>query len=294
MSLQEMAQDVKQVSCSKCFEGHQMVYEHSSRELGCRMKFTIFLPSATLKPNVKLPVVYFLSGLGSTEENFIIKSGFQRYAEQYELIVVGPDTSPRGCNVPGEDDEWDLGTGAGFYVDATQEPWSKNYRMYSYVTQELREVVEKNFPMADCSRVGISGHSMGGHGALVAFLRNPDIYKAATAFAPLCNPTKANWGIKCLTAYLGSDEAAWKEYDATELVRRQPRKECKIIIDQGTLDKYWPIDLMPEYFKKAADEVGQPVEYNLRDGYDHGFYFVSTFVERHLKHLSENLKDSSF
>lgn len=280
--------DLKLVSRSKCFEGHQMIYEHSSKELGCQMKFSVYLPSAAEEPNARLPVVYFLSGLTCTEENFVIKSGFQRYAQEFKLIVVGPDTSPRGCNVPGEDGQWDLGTGAGFYVDATQEPWSKHYRMYSYVTLELRAVIEKNFPMADCTRVGISGHSMGGHGALVAFLRNPTFYKSCTAFAPISNPTKSKWGVKCMGAYLGSDEAAWQEYDATELVKRQPNKNTKIIVEQGAIDE-WMDYLVPENFKKACEAAGQPLEFNMRDGYNHGYHFVSTFMEKHMKHFKDTL-----
>uniref|UniRef100_A0A6G1SJ45 S-formylglutathione hydrolase n=1 Tax=Aceria tosichella TaxID=561515 RepID=A0A6G1SJ45_9ACAR len=280
--------NLKQVSCSKCFEGHQYVYEHESKELGCQMKFAIYLPSASQQPNAKLPVVYYLSGLTCTEQNMITKSGFQRYAEKYKLVVVGPDTSPRNCNVPGEEDVWDLGTGAGFYVDATQEPWSKHYRMYSYVTKELRSVVDANFPCVDSTRVGITGHSMGGHGALVCFLRNPDIYKAVTAFAPISNPLESSWGVKCLTTYLGSDKTTWTDYDATELVKRQPRKDVKIVVEQGSKDE-WMSYLAPENFKKACETVGQALEFNLRDGYDHGYYFVSTFIENHLKHFSEVL-----
>jgi S-formylglutathione hydrolase len=282
--------DLKQVSCSKCFNGRQLVYEHSSKELGCRMKFSIYLPSAALEPNAKLPVVYYLSGLTCTEQNMITKSGFQKYAEKYKLIVVGPDTSPRNCNVPGEDDSWDLGTGAGFYVDATQEPWSKHYRMYSYVTQELRNVINENFPAVDPSRTGITGHSMGGHGALVAFLRNPDVYNAVTAFAPISNPMESSWGVKCLSTYLGDDKTAWKEYDATELVRRQPRKDVKIIIDQGSEDE-WMSFLKPENFKNACETSNQPLEFNMREGYDHGYYFVATFIENHLEHFSKALRD---
>lgn len=279
---------LKQVSKSKCFDGQQMVYEHASKELGCQMKFAIFLPSsATNDPNVKFPVVYFLSGLTCNEQNMITKSGFQRYAEEYKLIVVGPDTSPRGCNVPGEDDDWDIGTGAGLYVDATQEPWSRNYRMYSYVTKELRELVEKNFNV-DGTRVGITGHSMGGHGALVAFFRNPHIYKAVSAFAPISNPSKSVWGIKCMSAYLG-DKSTWWEYDATELVKRQPQNGVKILIDQGSKDE-WLSYLIPNNFVEACREVGQPLEYNEREGYDHGYYFVSTFIGDHLKHFARVLR----
>jgi len=281
--------ELVEVSSSKCFNGTQKVYEHSSRELACRMKFAIFLPSASKEPNVKLPVVYFLSGLTCTEQNMITKSGFQRYAEENKLVVVGPDTSPRGANVPGEDEHWYLGTGAGFYVDAIQEPWRKNYRMYSYVTDELRKLVERNFACVDGSRTGITGHSMGGHGALVCFLRNPQIYKAVSAFAPISNPIESQWGHTCMGAYLGPDKSLWKEYDATELVKRQPQRNVTILVDQGANDE-WMSYLVPKNFVEACKSIGQPIEYNERQGYDHGYYFVSTFIAGHLKHFSEALR----
>lgn len=281
--------EIKQVSNAKCFGGQQQVYEHASKELGCQMKFAIFLPSAANEANTKLPVVYYLSGLTCTEQNMITKSGFQRYAEENKLIVVGPDTSPRGCNIPGEDESWDFGTGAGFYVDATQEPWSKNYRMYSYVTKELRELVEANFKQVDSQRVGITGHSMGGHGALVAFFRNPQIYKAVSAFSPISNPTQSPWGVKCLTNYLGSDKEAWKQYDATELVKAHPQKNVKCLIEQGAKDE-WLSHLIPHNFVNACKEVGQPIEYNEREGYDHGYYFISSYIENHMKHFAQELR----
>lgn len=278
--------DLNEVSSSKCFGGQQKVFDHTSKELGCKMKFSIFLPSSASQPDIKLPVVYYLSGLTCTEQNLITKSGFQKYAEEYGLIVVGPDTSPRGCNIPGEDDDWDLGSGAGFYVDATQAPWSKNYRMYSYITKELREVVEKGFSCVDGTRVGIMGHSMGGHGALVCFLRNPQLYRAVSAFAPISNPMNSTWGRKCMSAYLGSDESLWKEYDATELVKRQAQKSVKILVDQGDKDE-WMSYLVPKNFVDACNSVGQPLEYNQREGYDHGYFFISTFIGNHLKYFSE-------
>lgn len=285
-----MATDIKQVSSSKCFGGQQKVFEHQSKELSCRMKFSIFLPStADMTGATKLPTVYFLSGLTCTEQNFITKSGFQRYAEELKLIVVGPDTSPRDCNVAGENDSWDLGTGAGFYVDATQAPWNKHYRMYSYVTKELRDVVEKNFPCVDGTRIGITGHSMGGHGALVCFLRNPQVYKAVSAFAPISNSTGSSWGQKCMSAYLGPDQTTWKEYDATELVMRQPQKSVNILVEQGANDE-WMSYLVPNNFVKACQSIGQPITYNEREGYDHGYYFVSTFIYDHLKHFAEALR----
>lgn len=280
--------DIIEVSSSKCFGGLQKVFKHQSRELNCEMKFSIFLPSATER-NEKLPVLYFLSGLTCTEQNMITKSGIQRHAEKHQIVVVGPDTSPRNCNVPGEDDSWDLGTGAGFYVDATQQPWNKHYRMYSYVTKELRRVIDTNFICVDGSKVGITGHSMGGHGALICFLRNPQIYKAASAFAPISNPINSSWGKRCMGAYLGPDEAAWKEYDATELVKRQPQKSTTILIDQGTKDE-WMSYLVPKNFPEACKSVGQPIIYHQRDGYDHGYYFIQSFLGEHFKFFTEAFK----
>lgn len=281
--------ELKEVSSSKCFEGHQKVFEHDSKELGCKMKFAIYIPEITNGDDqCKFPIVYFLSGLTCTEQNMITKSGFQRYASKHKLVVVGPDTSPRNCNVPGEDENWNFGTGAGFYVDATQQPWSKNYRMYSYVTKELRELIARNFSFVDCSRAGITGHSMGGHGALVCFLRNPQCYKAVSAFAPIGNPIKSPWGRKCLGAYLGSDESTWSEYDATELVKRQPQKDVTILCDQGEKDEWWS-HLMPDNFVDACKSVGQPIEYKLREGYDHGYYYVSTYIEYHMEHFAKIL-----
>lgn len=282
----------REVSSSKCFGGQQKVYEHLSRELSCKMRFSIYLPTSAENPQIKLPVVYYLSGLTCTEQNMITKSGIQRYAEEYNLIVVGPDTSPRDCHVPGEEDNWDLGTGAGFYVDATQPPWSRNYRMYSYITKELRDVVNKNFPCVDPSRTGITGHSMGGHGALVCFLRNPQIYRVVTAFAPISNPINSDWGKKCFTAYLGTDLNAWKEYDATELVKRQPQKSDVIWVDQGDKDEWMPY-IIPDNFIEACKSVNQPVEYKLREGYDHGYYFVASFIGEHMEHFAKHLHDQN-
>lgn len=278
--------DFLMLTDSKCFGGRQKVYQHTSEELGCKMKFSIFLPSTVADDQAtKLPVIYFLSGLTCTEQNMITKSGIQRYAEQHQLIIVGPDTSPRGCGVPGEDETWDLGSGAGFYVDATKEPWAKNYRMYSYITKELRELVEKKFSCVDASKIGITGHSMGGHGALVCFFKNPQIYKAVSAFAPISNPTKSDWGKKCFSSYLGEDESKWAEYDATELVKCNPQKDVTILIDQGTEDE-WMNYLVPNNFVETCKSIGQPLKYNERKGYDHGYYFISTFIEEHLKHFS--------
>lgn len=278
--------DVKEISSSKCFGGHQKTFEHTSKQLGCKMKFSIFFPSTS--NDQKLPVLYFLSGLTCTEQNMFTKTSIQQYAEEYKIIVIAPDTSPRGCNVPGEEDDWDIGTGAGFYVDATQAPWNKNYRMYSYVTRELREVIDRQFPCVDGNRVAISGHSMGGHGALVCFFRNPQIYRAVSAFAPISNPTQSAWGRKCFAAYLGTEERVWKEYDATELVKLQPQRGVNILIDQGKNDE-WMSYLSPMNFINACQAVGQKYTFKEREGYDHGYFYVRTFIGEHMKFFAEAL-----
>lgn len=290
-----MSCDIKEISSSKCFGGHQKVYEHLSEELKCTMKFSIYIPSVVVdsdatKEKKKLPAVFFLAGLTRDEQAFIIQSGFQRYAEEYELVVIGTDTSPRNTGVPGESDSPYIGTGASFYVDATQEPWNKNYRMYSYITKEMLDIVEKNFSFVDISRIGISGHSMGGHGALVCYLRNPQIYKAVSAFAPVSNPVNFRLSRKCFEAYLGSDETAWSDYDATELVKRnQPQKNVTILIDQGTDDEYESLMPALRNFKKVCQSSGQPIEYNEREGFNHGYHFVSSFIGNHMKYFADIL-----
>ncbi|KAG9509885.1 Cationic amino acid transporter 2 [Fragariocoptes setiger] len=262
---------ITEVSRAKCFNGHQYVYGHSSRTLGCQMKFGVFLPSSVAtNPDKKYPVLYFLSGLTCTEQNFITKSGFQKFAEQYEIVVINPDTSPRGCNVPGEEESWDIGTGAGFYVDAQEKPWSDHYRMYSYVSQELLEVAAKNFPI-DPERAGVTGHSMGGHGALIMFLKEHARFKSVSAFAPISNPINSSWGKKCFTHYLGTHrQDAWNEYDATELVKNHQyrRSNANILVDVGTEDE-WESYLVSDNFPKACREAGQPVTFRKQEGYNH-------------------------
>jgi S-formylglutathione hydrolase len=227
-------------------------------------------------------VLFYLAGLTCTEETFMTKAGAQRLAAQEGMILVAPDTSPRGAGIPGETDSWDLGAGAGFYVDATQEPWSRHYRMYSYIL-ELRELVMANFA-ADPDRTGIFGHSMGGHGALVMALRNPGLFRSVSAFAPIAAPTRCPWGQKAFSAYLGPDQSAWREYDATELMSRTKAPFPQgILIDQGLADKFLEQQLHPEAFEEACRQAGQPLELRRQPGYDHGYYFISTFVEDHLR-----------
>ena len=246
------------------------------------MRFAVYQPPKALAGE-KVPVVTYLSGLTCTEENFVIKAAAQGLASELGLIVVAPDTSPRGQNIPGEDESYDLGSAAGFYLDATQEPWSGSYRMYSYITQELPAVLAAHFPAADLDRQGICGHSMGGHGALTIHLKNQDTYKSVSAFAPISAPMRCPWGEKAFSAYLGDDRETWRPYDASELVGQNPSK-ATILIDQGGDDSFLDEQLQPWLFEEACKAAGQALNYHLRPGYDHSYYFVQTFMGDHLRH----------
>lgn len=265
------------VSSVKCFGGFQKVYCHDSEEVKCEMKFSIYLPSQVA--DRKCPVLYWLSGLTCTEENFIIKSGFQRHAAKHGIIVVGPDTSPRNCNIEGEKDHWDFGVGAGFYVDATEEKWKTNYRMYSYVTKELPSIINSEFP--NNGKCGITGHSMGGHGALTIALKNPEKYVSISAFSPISNPSEGIWGQKALKGYLGPDRSTWADYDATLLVKSYSGRELTILIDQGTEDTYLEKELLVQNFISACKNTKVKLEARMQEGYDHSFFFVSTFLGDH-------------
>jgi S-formylglutathione hydrolase len=274
------------ISQHACFDGSQRFYRHDSSAIGLPMRFSIYLPPGA--EGKKLPVLFYLAGLTCTEETFPTKAGAQRVAAREGMILVSPDTSPRGANVPGESDNWDLGAGAGFYVDATQEPWARHYRMYSYIL-ELRELVMAHFP-ADPARTGIFGHSMGGHGALVMALRNPALFRSVSAFAPICAPIHSPWGEKAFGAYLGPDEAAWRSYDAAELMSGlQAPFPQGILVDQGLADKFLAEQLHPEAFEQACRKAGQPLELRRHPGYDHGYYFISTLIEDHLRFHRERL-----
>nr|WP_314542983.1 S-formylglutathione hydrolase [uncultured Massilia sp.] len=270
-----------------CFGGVQRFYKFDSSAIGLPMRFSVYLPPGA--EGKRLPVLFYLAGLTCTEETFMIKAGAQRVAAEQGLILVTPDTSPRGAGVPGETDAWDFGAGAGFYVDAVQEPWSAHYRMYSHIL-ELRELVLAELP-ADPARVGIFGHSMGGHGALMLALRNPDLFRSVSAFAPIAAPMRCPWGQKAFGGYLGADQAAWRAYDATELMADSvaPPFPKGILIDQGLADKFLAEQLYPEAFEQACQAVGQPLELRRHAGYDHGYYFISTFVEDHLRFHRRNL-----
>jgi S-formylglutathione hydrolase len=247
------------------------------------MKFAVFTPPQAQSGRV--PVLYYLAGLTCTEETFMIKAGAQRVAAELGIMLVAPDTSPRGVKLPGDTDSWDFGVGAGFYVDATVEPWSRHYRMYTYVTQELRALIEAQFP-ADTARTGIFGHSMGGHGALTIALRNPERYRSVSAFAPIAAPKQSPWGQKAFSGYLGPDRGQWSQYDATELVAgvKDASRRPPILIDQGLSDQFLQTQLHPHLFEEACRKVGYPLQLRRHEGYDHSYYFISSFVQDHLVH----------
>ncbi|MBW4486939.1 MAG: S-formylglutathione hydrolase [Trichocoleus desertorum ATA4-8-CV12] len=268
-----------------CFDGTVGFYSHSSSACNSEMKFSVYQPpQAQTEP---VPVLYFLSGLTCTEENFITKAGAQQFAAKYGVILVAPDTSPRNTSIPGEDDDWDFGTGAGFYVDATEEPWSQHYRMYSYVTEELPALITEHFPVKS-DRQSIFGHSMGGHGALVCALRNRDRYLSVSAFAPIVAPMRCAWGEKAFSNYLGADQEQWRAYDASELVLTA-KWQRPILIDQGTADNFLENQLKPQLFEQACAQVGQPLTLRMQSGYDHSYYFIATFMEDHIRHHAEAL-----
>ncbi|XP_011210309.2 S-formylglutathione hydrolase [Bactrocera dorsalis] len=280
----------KLLSTVKCFGGEQRIYSHPSEVLGCEMKFGVYMPPLAVDEHMECPVLYFLSGLTCTHENFIQKSGFQQYAAKHGIVVVNPDTSPRGLNLPGEDDSWDFGSGAGFYVDSTETPWSKNYKMYTYVTSELVELVNASFPVLPNKR-GIFGHSMGGHGALICALKNPGVYQSVSAFAPISNPIECPWGKKAFTGYLGANEDSWKDWDATVLATKYAGTPLEILIDQGSDDNFLKEkQLLPENLLNAAAENDHlQLIYKKREGYDHSYFFISTFIAEHFDHHAKFL-----
>lgn len=282
--------DIETLSEQRCFDGVQGFYRHHSDSCACPMRFAVFQPPQALGGR-KVPVLTYLAGLTCTEETFVIKAGAQRMAARLGLMLVAPDTSPRGAGLPGEDDDWDFGTGAGFYLDATQAPWKQHYSMYSYVTRDLSAAVQSSFP-ADMTRQGIFGHSMGGHGALTIHLKNPETYHSASAFAPIGAPIRSPWGTKAFANYLGEDKEAWRRYDASELVRARP-SSSKILIDQGSADQFLDEQLKPELLVEACEDAGQPFELRVQPGYDHSYYFIQSFMEDHLRHHADALEGPS-
>lgn len=275
---------MEEISRVKCFGGVQSVWRAQSEQLGGPTRFGVFLPHG----EGPFPALFWLSGLTCTEDNFIVKAGAQRAAAELGIAIVAPDTSPRGEGVTTDPaGGWDLGLGAGFYVDATEAPWAANYRMYSFIAAELPELIAENFPV-DPERFGIFGHSMGGHGALVAHLRNPARFRSCSAFAPIVAPSKVPWGRKAFSAYLGGDKAVWAEYDATALVQKGP-SSAHILIDQGTADPFLDSQLRPKVFEKQAALAGQQATLRLHDGYDHSYFFIATFIAEHLAWHAEAL-----
>eukprot|EP00744_Colponema_vietnamica_P016587 GILI01023273.1.p1 GENE.GILI01023273.1~~GILI01023273.1.p1 ORF type:complete len:280 (+),score=90.05 GILI01023273.1:91-930(+) len=275
------------LSSAKCFGGLVNRYSHQSSATQTPMKFHVFVPPQASAQRV--PVLYWLSGLTCTDENFITKAGAIRKAAQEGLLLVAPDTSPRGVSIEGDSDSWDFGVSAGFYVDATEPKWLPHYRMYSYITEELPALIHSNFNV-DPERQSIFGHSMGGHGALICALKNPGKYKSVSAFAPICNPVNCPWGVKAFTGYLGDNKDLWKQYDATELVRAYKGPSLNILVDQGAADKFLEGQLMPQALSKACEEAAQPLALRLQEGYDHSYWFISTFVEDHIAHHAQFLK----
>jgi S-formylglutathione hydrolase len=270
---------MEQVGENRSFGGRQLRFKHQSQVLNCTMHFSVYLPPAAEQGPV--PVLYWLSGLTCTDENFVTKAGAQHYAAQHGVAIVAPDTSPRGDGVPDDPDgTYDFGLGAGFYVNATQAPWASHYQMYDYVVTELPALITKNLPV-DGSRAGIFGHSMGGHGALTIALNNPDNYKSVSAFSPICSPLNCLWGEKALGNYIGQDRSAWTQYDSTELVQAA-QQQLPVLVDQGEADDFLQEQLQTERLIKAAAEAHYPMTVRMQPGYDHSYFFISSFIGEHI------------
>ncbi len=275
---------VENLSSNRSFGGWHKQYSHHSRTLGCTMRFAIYLPPQVANGQ-KVPVLYWLSGLTCTDENFMQKAGAHRLAAELGLAIVAPDTSPRGADVP-NDESYDLGQGAGFYVNATQSPWNRHYRMYDYVLDELPALIESVFPVSD--RRAISGHSMGGHGALILSLRNPERFQSVSAFSPISNPLNCPWGQKAFTAYLGDDTENWAKYDASALMAAT-QTSVPALVDQGMADNFLEEQLKPESLESAAAASGYPLELRRHEGYDHSYYFIASFIDEHLRFHARHL-----
>jgi S-formylglutathione hydrolase len=274
------------VSENRSFGGSQRTYKHRSNACSCDMQFAVFVPPQADRGPV--PVLFYLSGLTCTEENAVVKSGFQRIASELGLMIVAPDTSPRGEGVPDATDEYDFGKGAGFYLDATEEPWSEHFRMESYVRDELPALIGQHLP-ADMERAGVFGHSMGGHGALTLHLKSPNLFETVSAFAPIVAPRRVPWGQKALRRYLGEDQTGWARYDACDLVQSS-LSTAHILIDQGTADQFLEEQLHPDLFEEASQAAGQKLTLRRQEGYDHSYFFIATFMEDHLRWHASALK----
>ena len=275
------------LSTVRCFGGEQHRFQHRSSALNCDMIYAVYLPPQAAERSV--PVVYYLSGLTCTDENFVTKAGAQRAAAELGVAIVAPDTSPRGDSVPDDPEgSYDVGLGAGFYLNATQAPWSDHYQMYDYVVTELPQVVAEACPQVDISRAAITGHSMGGHGALTIGLKNPGQYTSFSAFSPIVAPTQCPWGKKAFTLYLGSDESTWADYDTCALLR-QATEQRPILIDQGTADNFLEEQLKTHLVEEASEAAGYPIEVRMQEGYDHSYYFIASFIESHLAFHAQHL-----
>lgn len=270
-----------------CFGGNQAVYTHDAATVSGEMEFSLYLPPQSNTGIV--PVLFYLSGLTCTQDNVTSKGGFQQFAARYGIAVVCPDTSPRGSSYPGEHDDYDFGSGAGFYLNASHAPWSKTYLMYDYVAIELPRLIEENFPV-NMDRAGIFGHSMGGHGALTIGLKHPELFKSISAFAPISSPSEVPWGRKAFTRYLGEDKNAWKTYDARQLVEAGHRSAHPILIDQGSSDPFLKEQLNPRLFENSCKQAGQAIDSRMQEGYDHSYFFIASFMQDHIQHHAAILK----
>ncbi len=280
------------ISTHACFGGEQRFYRHASQEIGLPMRFSVFLPPQALAPAAApVPALLFLAGLTCTEETFMMKAGAQRQAAQAGLALVSPDTSPRATGIAGEADDWEFGTGAGFYLDATRAPWSAHWRMESWIVRELLPLLGRELPI-DTGRIGLSGHSMGGHGALTLALRHPGRFKSLSALAPICSPTRCPWGRKAFTGYLGEDPAGWAAHDASLLMQAQAAAPYPdgILVDQGLADKFLAEQLKPQLFETACQAAGQPLVLRRHAAYDHGYYFIATVIADHVAHHAQHLR----
>ncbi len=277
---------LEQLATNLCFGGQQLRYAHAAETVNCTMQFSIFLPPQAKEKNV--PVLYWLSGLTCTDENFVQKAAAQKYAAHYGVAIVAPDTSPRGEGVPDDPEgAYDMGLGAGFYVNATQTPWAEHYRMYDYITQELPALIKEHFPV-NTDKAGIFGHSMGGHGALTIALKNPERFASASAFAPICSPMRCPWGQKALTQYLGEDQENWKAYDTTALINQATIK-LPLLVDQGSADQFLQEQLKPELLSDACKTADYPLELRMQEGYDHSYFFIASFIEDHIRFHCEQI-----
>ncbi|WP_460048532.1 S-formylglutathione hydrolase [Sessilibacter sp. MAH2] len=277
---------MSKISSFKCFDGEQLRYRHFSETLQCEMTFSIFLPPQSREGSV--PVLYWLSGLTCTDENFVTKAGAQQYATDFGIAIVAPDTSPRGDDIPDDPEKaYDFGLGASFYVNATEEPWAKNYRMYDYIVRELPQLIAANFPI-NSDLTSISGHSMGGHGALTIALKNPEVFRSVSAFSPICSPIECPWGQKALSLYLGKDKSKWQEYDTVALVSKVEAR-LPVLIDQGDADNFLEEQLKTPLLIEAAEHAQFPMSIRMQPGYDHSYFFIASFIGEHIKFHAKNL-----